>query len=84
MRCSVSGLPTRIVESMRTPDALPPPPGPCLQVTMEGMEQILAGYRGRYTTICGFQPTGWTHQRDTKGLRAGRRLQRGTVVLYKV
>jgi DNA cross-link repair 1A protein len=56
------------------------------KVTLAAMEALLLQYRGRYTTVVGFQPTGWTAaERHTKGLRAGgRRMQRGTAVLYQV
>lgn len=70
-------------------------PAPCppdaVQVTLEAMQQLLASYRGRYTTVVGFQPTGWAlggggggAQRSGQALRGGKRLQRGTSVLYKV
>lgn len=67
------------------------------QVTLEAMESLLVRYRGRYTAVVGFQPTGWSHTAGGSGGRAvgqasrasstvkpGKRLQRGTVVLYKV
>lgn len=55
------------------------------QVTMEAMEALLLRYRGRYTTVVGFSPTGWSHARSAKGLgKRGRRAQCGTVVHYSV
>ena len=59
------------------------------KVTLDEMEALLGRYRGRYTSVVGFQPTGWAHARTAKkgggGARAGRRrLQHGTVVLYQV
>jgi hypothetical protein len=68
------------------------------QVTLEAMESLLVRYKGRYTAVVGFQPTGWTHtaggsggravggqaSRASSSVKGGKRLQRGTVVLYKV
>jgi DNA repair metallo-beta-lactamase len=65
------------------------------QVTLEAMESLLLRYRGRYTAVVGFQPTGWaagpggrggsaTSSRKSSSVRPSRRLQRGTVVQYKV
>jgi DNA cross-link repair 1A protein len=54
------------------------------QVTLQSMEKLLQRYKGRYTTIVGFQPTGWSQGRASKGAKLGRRMQRGTVVLYQV
>ncbi|KIZ07917.1 DNA cross-link repair 1A protein [Monoraphidium neglectum] len=57
---------------------------PMRQVTMEAMEALLLRYKGRYTTVVGFCPTGWSQVRSSKGLTRGRRNQAGTVVLYQV
>ncbi|KAI8467405.1 MAG: beta-lactamase-like protein [Monoraphidium minutum] len=57
---------------------------PMRQVTMEAMEALLLRYKGRYTTVVGFCPTGWSQVRESKGLKRGRRNQSGTVVLYQV
>lgn len=54
------------------------------KVTVVEMEALLQRYRGRYTTVVGFQPTGWAQQRSSKGFKPGRRSQGGTVVLYQV
>jgi hypothetical protein len=68
------------------------------QVSLEAMESLLVRYKGRYTAVVGFQPTGWTHtaggsggravggqaSRASSSVKGGKRLQRGTVVLYKV
>jgi hypothetical protein len=34
---------------------------PMRQVTLEAMESLLLRYKGRYTTVVGFKPTGWSH-----------------------
>eukprot|EP00775_Hariotina_reticulata_P012752 gene12752-12881_t len=34
---------------------------PMRQVTLDAMESLLQRYKGRYTAVVGFQPTGWTH-----------------------
>jgi hypothetical protein len=71
---------------------------PMRQVSLEAMESLLVRYKGRYTAVVGFQPTGWTHtaggsggravggqaSRASSSVKGGKRLQRGTVVLYKV
>ncbi len=53
---------------------------------MDGMSALLGHYRGRYTSIVGFQPTGWTQQRQQQATSAkcGRRSQKGSVILYQV
>lgn len=50
----------------------------------EGLAAVLHHYKGRYTTVVGFQPTGWTADKTTKKGTCGRRTQKGTVVLYQV
>lgn len=72
---------------------------PMRQVTLEEMESLLLRYKGRYTTVVGFKPTGWSHAGGSGRGAAGaagpsrssmsikpnrRRSQRGTVVLYQV
>jgi DNA cross-link repair 1A protein len=59
---------------------------PLWKVTMDGMSALLGHYRGRYTSIVGFQPTGWTQQRQQQATSAkcGRRSQKGSVILYQV
>lgn len=34
---------------------------PMHQVTLEAMESLLLRYKGRYTAVVGFKPTGWSH-----------------------
>jgi hypothetical protein len=34
---------------------------PLFKVTMDGLAGILDGYRGRYSAVVGFSPTGWNH-----------------------
>jgi len=31
------------------------------QVSLEAMESLLLRYKGRYTAVVGFKPTGWSH-----------------------
>ncbi|GAB4823565.1 hypothetical protein N2152v2_010611 [Parachlorella kessleri] len=58
---------------------------PLWMVTDKHMTKILKHYRGRFTNVVGFQPTGWTHQRDVNKTRArGRRRQKGTIITYQV
>lgn len=66
------------------------------QVSLSEMESLLVRYKGRYTAVVGFQPTGWAQggggrgsnpgqpSRSSSSVRPSKRLQRGTVVLYKV
>lgn len=65
------------------------------QVNLSEMESLLVRYKGRYTAVVGFQPTGWAQagggagasgqpSRCTSSIRPNKRLQRGTVVMYKV
>ena len=35
---------------------------PLWSVTLKSMARLLKHYRGRYTTVVGFQPTGWTQK----------------------
>eukprot|EP00878_Enallax_costatus_P029508 GHUV01032002.1.p2 GENE.GHUV01032002.1~~GHUV01032002.1.p2 ORF type:complete len:503 (+),score=218.02 GHUV01032002.1:4005-5513(+) len=67
---------------------------PMRQVNLSEMESLLVRYKGRYTAVVGFQPTGWTQgggsggagqpSRSTSSVRPNKRVQRGTVVMYKV
>ncbi len=45
------------------------------QVTLEAMESLLLRYKGRYTAVVGFKPTGWSHAggsgRNGQGAAAG-------------
>ena len=75
---------------LRTPRSHPTPhlPSrrqvPLWKVNLKNMGEVLAQYKGRYTTVVGFQPTGWTHQQQRQPGDIGRRSQRGTLVLYQV
>jgi DNA cross-link repair 1A protein len=57
---------------------------PLWMVSQKHMAKTLKYYRGRFTNIVGFQPTGWTHTRDTTSTKAGRRRQKGTLITYSV
>jgi DNA cross-link repair 1A protein len=57
---------------------------PLWMVSQKHMANTLKFYRGRFTNIVGFQPTGWTHTRDTTSTKAGRRRQKGTLITYTV
>jgi len=35
---------------------------PLWSVTLKSMARLLKHYKGRYTTVVGFQPTGWTQK----------------------
>jgi DNA cross-link repair 1A protein len=57
---------------------------PLWMVSQKHMAKLLKHYRGRFSTAVGFQPTGWTHQRDAGQTRArGRRRQKGTIITYQ-
>ncbi|KAF8069613.1 Dclre1a [Scenedesmus sp. PABB004] len=69
---------------------------PMRQVSLAEMESLLVRYKGRYTSVVGFQPTGWAHgggggarggagiSRASASVRPSKRLRRGSVVLYQV
>jgi len=58
---------------------------PLWMVSHKHMANALRHYRGRFTNVVGFQPTGWNHQRDTSKTKAlGRRRQKGTIIIYQV
>ena len=57
---------------------------PLWMITEQHMVKSLKYYRGRYTNVVGFKPTGWTHSRDMSSTKAGRRRQKGTVITYSV
>jgi DNA cross-link repair 1A protein len=57
---------------------------PLWMISQKHMAKTLKYYRGRFTNIVGFQPTGWTHTRDTTSTKAGRRRQKGTLITYQV
>ena len=47
---------------------------PLWSITFKSMTRLLKHYRGRYTTIVGFQPTGWT-QKQGKVTRSMEQLE---------
>lgn len=57
---------------------------PLCKVNLQGLEALLKQYKGRYSTVVGFQPTGWTHAKESTSAKCGRRMQRGTVILHQV
>ncbi|KAK9812991.1 hypothetical protein WJX72_006870 [[Myrmecia] bisecta] len=62
---------------------------PLWMVSLKQMARIAKHYKGRFSTIVGFQPTGWTQKsgvQDTERGRAshGRRRQKGTLIVYQV
>lgn len=61
---------------------------PMWMISQKHMKNALKFYKGRFTTIIGFKPTGWTHERDTQNTKAklGRRqaMAKGTMVTYQV
>ncbi|KAL3148139.1 hypothetical protein ABBQ38_014420 [Trebouxia sp. C0009 RCD-2024] len=57
---------------------------PLWSVTLKSMARLLKHYRGRYTTVVGFQPTGWTQKQDRGRTGQGRRRQKGTLITYQV
>eukprot|EP00798_Chlamydomonas_sp_ICE-L_P020245 gene20245-26997_t len=54
------------------------------KVNIQGLSEILALYKGRYNTIVGFKPTGWTHQKTQKTAHCGKKTQKGKVILHEV
>lgn len=67
---------------------------PLWMVSQKHMTNVLKHYKGRFTTVVGFQPTGWTHGRESgttkKGVKGsssssrGKRRQKGTLIVYSV
>ncbi|CAK0744358.1 hypothetical protein CVIRNUC_001541 [Coccomyxa viridis] len=58
---------------------------PLWRVSLKHMARVLKHYRGRYNTIVGFQPTGWSMQKDRgRAAARGRRRQKGTLIVYQV
>lgn len=58
---------------------------PLWMVTQKHMAKLLKYYKNRFSTIVGFQPTGWTHAREKGQTKAkGRRRQKGTLITYQV
>ncbi|KAK2078104.1 hypothetical protein QBZ16_003972 [Prototheca wickerhamii] len=58
---------------------------PLWMISQQHMVKLLKHYRGRFSTVVGFRPTGWTHDKSAGQTRArGRKQQRGTVITYQV
>uniref|UniRef100_A0A1D1ZYG4 SAM domain-containing protein n=1 Tax=Auxenochlorella protothecoides TaxID=3075 RepID=A0A1D1ZYG4_AUXPR len=58
---------------------------PLWMITHDHMTKLLKHYRGRFTTVVGFKPTGWTHDKEAGRTRArGRKQQRGSLITYQV
>ncbi|KFM26805.1 DNA cross-link repair 1A protein [Auxenochlorella protothecoides] len=57
---------------------------PLWMITHDHMTKLLKHYRGRFTTVVGFKPTGWTHDKEAGRTRArGRKQQRGSLITYQ-
>eukprot|EP00887_Chlorella_sp_A99_P008123 scaffold12.g8123.t1 len=57
---------------------------PLWMVSQKHMAKTLKFYRGRFNSVVGFQPTGWTHEKAAGSTRArGRRRQKGTLITYQ-
>jgi hypothetical protein len=50
----------------------------------QAMARIAKYYRSRFTTIVGFQPTGWSHSQSRGKAGRGKRRQKGTLITYQV
>lgn len=57
---------------------------PLWMVTQKHMAKVLRFYRGRFSSVVGFQPTGWTHEKASSASRKGRRRQKGALITYQV
>ena len=44
---------------------------PLWSVTLKSMARLLKHYRGHYTTVVGFQPTGWTQKQGVCSISPG-------------
>ncbi|GMH35758.1 hypothetical protein BSKO_03626 [Bryopsis sp. KO-2023] len=57
---------------------------PLNQVRTDVMGNIMKRYRGKYTTVVGFQPTGWTFTKGMGKKTFGKRRKHGNMILYQV
>jgi DNA cross-link repair 1A protein len=79
------GLPAELAALLTTDDgATNLHAVPLWMVTAKHMAAALKHYRGRFTSVVGFQPTGWTHERATAAAPKGRRRQKGAIITYSV
>ena len=51
---------------------------------LQAMARIAKHYRSRFTTVVGFQPTGWSHAQTRGKASHGKRRQKGTLITYQV
>ena len=58
--------------------------GGSLGLVAQAMARIAKHYRSRFTTIVGFQPTGWSHSQSRGKAGRGKRRQKGTLITYQV
>ncbi|KAK3261590.1 hypothetical protein CYMTET_29505, partial [Cymbomonas tetramitiformis] len=56
---------------------------PMHMVCFKRMARVLKHYRGKYDTVVGIRPTGWTQSRDHKAAH-GRKRYQGSMVLHEV
>ncbi|BDA41683.1 DNA cross-link repair 1A protein at C-terminar half [Coccomyxa sp. Obi] len=78
------GLPAEYEALLTTDDRARLHAVPLWRVSLKHMARTLKHYRGRYTTIVGFQPTGWSMHSGRGRAPRGRRRQKGTLIVYSV
>ncbi|EIE25374.1 DRMBL-domain-containing protein [Coccomyxa subellipsoidea C-169] len=78
------GLPPEYETLLTTDDRARLHAVPLWRVSLKHMARTLKHYRGRYTTIVGFQPTGWSMHSGKGRAPRGRRRQKGTLIVYSV
>ena len=52
--------------------------------SFQGLEQYMAGFKGRYSGVLAFRPTGWTYSNKLTNLSAIRPSTRGSVTIYGI
>ncbi|KAK9863457.1 hypothetical protein WJX84_005818 [Apatococcus fuscideae] len=57
---------------------------PLSMASLKAMARTQRHYRSRFTTIVGFQPTGWSHTSGKARTGGGKRRQKGTLISYQV
>lgn len=51
---------------------------------VDSLKKILKNYQGKYSTIIGFRPTGWSYEKGMERVQCGRKQQIGKVMIYQV